>query len=380
MAEASRRVPAGASAPAPGLSSDKGSTRIPSLDGLRAASILIVLITHATYSNGSPVRPSWVEDTYAHCGVGIFFILSGFLITTLLLRERKNTGTVDLKQFYIRRAYRILPVAYLFLIVMTLLYHATMTTGDLLWAYTYLSSYAPHTPWVFNHLWSLSVEEQFYLLWPLAVILGPRAQRRFAWATIIISPICRYAFTKAGYIGGVFRYFPSVADFVATGCLLALYQPQLEKYRESFKWKGFPLIWAATISVPALGYLVMRDPQSYGLGHLPEMFGYSATTIFNFGIALCIQNAILTRPRVLNWRPVVWLGALSYSLYIWQMPFFNPHVHSWMTLFPVNVALALCAAAASFYGFEQPFLRLRAHREKSRLREMPMEEVAVASD
>ncbi|HEX4001243.1 MAG TPA: acyltransferase [Candidatus Acidoferrales bacterium] len=350
------------------------------MDGLRAASILIVLITHATYSNGAPVRPNWIADTYAHFGVGIFFILSGFLITTLLLREQKNTGTVDLKQFYIRRAYRILPVAYLFLVVMALIYHATMSAGDFVWAATYLSSYAPHTPWVLNHLWSLSVEEQFYLLWPLAVVLGPKAQRRFAWATILISPVCRYAFTKADFIDGVLRYFPSVADFVATGCLLALYQPQVQKYRDFFKWKGFPLIWAATVLVPALGYLVMRDPQSFGLGHLPEAFGYSATTIFNFGVALCIQNAILTQPRILNWRPVVWLGALSYSLYIWQMPFFNPNVHSWMTAFPMNIALALCAAVVSFYGFEQPFLRLRARRERAGLRRVPRKEVVMASD
>src|SRR4051812_33176028 len=146
--------------------------RIPSLDGLRALSISLVLLAHFSYSAGFPIHHSPVLDLYAHYGVRIFLVISGFLITSLLLREKERTGTIDLKQFYLRRAYRLLPAAYLYLVVITILFHESLTFKYLVAAYMYLTSYALHSPWVLMHLWSLSVEEQFYLLWPAALALS----------------------------------------------------------------------------------------------------------------------------------------------------------------------------------------------------------------
>jgi peptidoglycan/LPS O-acetylase OafA/YrhL len=350
------------------------STRIPSLDGIRALSVLMVLVGHFAYSAGSPVRNSWWTDTYAHYGVRIFFVISGFLITTLLERERGKTGKIDLKQFYLRRAYRILPVAYTYIIVVALFSRGAFGARELTLAFTFLSSYAVDLPWRLSHLWSLSVEEQFYLVWPVAAALGGALSRRFALFAIIFSPIFRFALNKHGMYLGALWFFPSVADSLASGCLLALYQPKLRCLRSFFSWRGFPLIWAITLLIPVFAHLLLHSRQTLLIWPLPQFLGHSAISIFNLGVVLCIQSAIVAPPRLLNARIPVWIGTLSYSLYLWQMPFANAHVHSWATTFPANIVLAFLAAVASFYAVEQPFLRLR----KRRAQPMPLRSAGAA--
>jgi peptidoglycan/LPS O-acetylase OafA/YrhL len=349
----------------------KSSGRIPSLDGIRALSILLVLLGHQAYTVGALIPQRWWTDYYAIQGVRIFFILSGYLISTLLLREREKTGKVDLKQFYIRRAYRILPVAYLYLVVLTILFHNVLRPGELLKAFTYLSSYEFNPHWSVSHLWSLSVEEQFYFIWPLAVATGLMMSRRFAWAAIIFSPLCRFALDKTGHTYEALWFPPAVADSLASGCLLALYQPKLQRFRSFFTWKGFPLIWIGTLSIPFLTHYLDIYGQGSALWPLPQIAVRAGITLFNLGIVLCIQNGIIDPPRILNHPAVVWFGVLSYSFYIWHMPFFDSDVHSWATTFPTNVVLSLLVATLSFYGFEQPFLRLREQRAKSRFKPRP---------
>ena len=128
------------------MSESPTSFRIPSLDGLRALSISLVLVCHLTYGGGFPIRHNWWSDAYAHYAVRIFFVISGFLITSLLKYEREKTGTINLKQFYIRRAYRVLPPAYVYLIVITVLFHDSVPNKYLVAAYAYLTSYALHSP------------------------------------------------------------------------------------------------------------------------------------------------------------------------------------------------------------------------------------------
>ena len=355
------------------LSGSVPSSRIPSLDGLRALAISLVCVCHFAYSVGFPVRHNWWTDAYAHYGVRIFFVISGFLITTLLLREQEKTGTINLKQFYIRRAYRILPAGYAYLVVVTIIFHQSLPDKYLVAAYTYLTSYAIHSPWILIHLWSLSVEEQFYLIWPLAMVLGIFVARRFALGAIAVAPVVRFVLKTIGPSLGALYFFPSVVDSLAAGCLLALYQTQFRQHRSFFAWRGFPLIWAVTLSLPILHHYhyILK------FWHVAGLVQVSALTIFNLGIVLCIQNAITVRPRLLNNPIVVWIGNLSYSLYLWQMPFANPNVQSWATTFPQNLVLALLAAVVSFYAIEQPVLRLRERRaEKS----LPPKKAPVGDD
>ena len=330
------------------------SSRIPSLDGLRALSISLVLFAHLAFSVGFPIQHTWWTNQYAHYGVRIFFILSGFLITSLLRREQKETGTIRLKEFYIRRAYRLLPAAYVYLIAVTVIFHQSLPYRYLVAAYLYLTSYALHSPWPLLHLWSLSVEEQFYLVWPAALAIGLIAARRFAFGAIAVALVARFVFLQGVWPQGAVWSFPAVADSLAAGCLLALYQVKLAKHRSVFTWRGFPLIWAVTFSIPVIHHYAYL----LHFWHMSGLLQISAIPLFNLGIVLCIQNAITVPPRVLNKPVMVWIGNLSYSLYLWDMPFTDPSVHSWATTFPQNLVLTLIAATISFYAVEQPIRKL----------------------
>jgi peptidoglycan/LPS O-acetylase OafA/YrhL len=336
------------------------STRIPSIDALRALAISLVFVAHFACSRGFPVHHTWWTDDYAHYGVRIFFVISGFLITTLLRREQERTGTINLKQFYIRRAYRLLPAAYVYLLVVTIVFHESLSYKYLFAAYMYLTSYAVHSPWVLIHLWSLSVEEQFYLLWPAAMALGIIAARRFAFGAVAIAPIVRLIFLQGIWYLGARYSFPAVVDSLAAGCLLALYQSKFSKHRSFFSWRGFPLIWTVTLAIP----IIHHYHYILHFWHIAGLVQVSALPIFNLGILLCIQNAITAPPRLLNIPMVIWIGNLSYSLYLWQMLFTNPNVHSWVTTFPQNAILTFIAATISFYAVEQPVRKLRERRSK----------------
>ena len=132
---------------------EKSSRRIPSLDGLRAISILAVLFGHVAYACHFQ---NWITGTYSHYGVRVFFVISGFLITTLLLEEESRFGSISLSRFYLRRTFRIFPVAYLYLLAMTPFVAMAAWKWVVVWFYG--STYVQDLPWNLSHLWSLSVE------------------------------------------------------------------------------------------------------------------------------------------------------------------------------------------------------------------------------
>ncbi|HET7563229.1 MAG TPA: acyltransferase, partial [Rhodanobacteraceae bacterium] len=215
--------------------------RIPSLDGFRAISILMVLYGHVGGTRDFPTETvgaggRWLGDL-GHLGVLVFFVISGFLITTLLKVEREKTGTISLKQFYLRRVLRIFPAFYvliLALLLATWLRWIDLGGRDFLFATTYTVNYYPDHPWQIGHLWSLSIEEQFYLLWPLALlVLRERRALILAIAAIFAAPLLRAAIRE--YILHVnphavladMSIFPAMFDYIATGCALALLRPWL---------------------------------------------------------------------------------------------------------------------------------------------------------
>jgi peptidoglycan/LPS O-acetylase OafA/YrhL len=324
--------------------------RIASLDGLRAFSILVVLFGHLAGTRHFPLQSLYRAADYADVAVRAFFVISGFLITMLLLRDQAGSGAIHLKEFYIRRAYRILPASYIYMAVVSIAFHAALSGKDIVLAFTYLSSYSWYRPWILGHLWSLSVEEQFYFVWPAVMATGIAFSRRVALGTIVLAPVLRFVFIANGLKGNG-SYFPTVADALATGCLLALLQPALSKCRSFFEWRGFPLIWAVTLSVP----LLARHARSFAIMGLP---------VLHAGLALCMQNAIAAKYRFLNTRPIMWIGTLSYSLYLWQQVFLDRYSPEWYTGFPVNIALAFAAGTVSYYLVEQPALRLRVERKR----------------
>ena len=332
---------------------------LPSLDGLRAISIVLVVLGHLHGTRGFGSLDLRIGN-YARLGVVVFFVISGFLITSLLLSEHARRGNVSLKLFYARRSLRIFPPSYAYLACISLLWLAGMVhleARDLWHAVTYTVNYMPESSWQVTHLWSLSVEEQFYLLWPFAfVALGPRRATWAAAGVILLAPVARIA-SRIFLIGTPYYdvpMFPMVADSLAMGCLLASARNWLEEkdwYRQLFRpVYSFLLLVLILLINRYQGYTVVA------------VFG---TSIMNASLAILIHRSVCNpndwMGHALNWKPVAFVGVLSYSLYLWQQLFIDRASSAWPNAFPQNLVFAVAAALASYLLLERPLLKLRHH-------------------
>jgi peptidoglycan/LPS O-acetylase OafA/YrhL len=326
--------------------------RIPGLDGLRAVAVGFVLLAHASQTHGFPGPHCRV----AAIGVDVFFVLSGFLITTLLVRERDRTGRVSLTGFYGRRAIRILPAFVAFLSALGIMASAgwvAVAPADWLAAGTFTMNFRPHPSWAVAHLWSLSIEEHFYLAWPLTfAVLSPRTAGRLLVGLLIAAPAARWVilFVRPDLAPLTDLWTPTRLDGIAAGCLLAL----VARTPAGLQWldalaRRWPLAFAA-VGLAVAGRL--SGKLSVGV----------SPSVIALGLAVLVWAAARRAPWWLELTPVVWVGALSYSLYLWQQPFLMPDGEHWWQTLPVNLGFAVATAAGCHYLIERPFLRLRSGR------------------
>jgi peptidoglycan/LPS O-acetylase OafA/YrhL len=354
--------------------------RVPSLDGLRGVSILAVLVAHAlgtgNFLSSSVINP--VVGDLGNLGVRVFFIISGFMITSLLFQEVAKSGHISLKGFYLRRTFRIFPAFYTYLAVMftlSVLGVLHLSLADDLHAATYTVNFAHDRSWYIGHVWSLSVEEQFYLLWPVALILwlpGGRpgvaqstslsraesTRRRAKWvaiAVIFIAPFARvgtwvFLPTQRALIG---EAFPTIADSIAFGCLLASFRGDLDAHKGYLGFLRSRWFWLVPVAIVALNLSASHVGLFYTFGE----------TLLDLLIAVVIDRAVRLPDglsgRLLNSRILVHIGVLSYSIYLWQQPFLNRHSSGLFQSFPLSLIAALACAHASYYLIERPALRLR---------------------
>ena len=313
-------------------------------------------------------------------GVQVFFVLSGFLITTLLLSERAKTGKISLGGFYRRRAYRILPALYVFLLVVLVLALTRVIDGiglrDFLAAGLFVRDYTDADgAWWVGHTWSLSVEEQFYILWPLLVILLKRKTAiRILIIGVLVSPLIRVAtyLLPHGDLQ-ITLMFHTRADALMIGCLIAFGMTN-ERFRQLVQ-TGLRrhLGWIAVAWLPISWYLTTRFAGIwlYTLGYLGDALAIGALMIW------MMERPASPFGKFLNWRPVVHVGLISYSLYLYQQLFMTRHnqtVFGGLTLFGL---LALFVSAELSYRLvEQPFLRLRVRGEKAAARRRAARRVA----
>ncbi len=215
-------------------SSAPASSRIPSLDGLRGIAILLVLIGHGGYVFPDGLAPCLPYAGNGPLGVSIFFVLSGFLIYRLSVRELEQTGSFDWRQFYLRRVLRIFPCFYFYLLVVLLLLglgQLTLTGSALLSAATFSLNYRHlwdhatqlHDYFVIGHYWTLALEEQFYLTWPLLMLLFIR--RRLLTVLVLImllAPVLRIVcyYVTPGSRAQLNMMFHTAFDAIAAGVLL----------------------------------------------------------------------------------------------------------------------------------------------------------------
>jgi peptidoglycan/LPS O-acetylase OafA/YrhL len=319
--------------------------RIPSLDGLRAISITLVLLGHL-------VKWKHVSLTFAGAygalGVHIFFVLSGFLITKLLLREHDRTETISLRDFYIRRAYRIFPAAMVYLLVVAIFYWQQLRWYDLVAATLYVANMHITRPWMMGHLWSLSIEEQFYLLWPLALKTWFRHRTAMLLGVMVFTPVFMTALYAVHARGGIMGSLPVYADELAIGCLLAIFASRIPR-----------IPWYVALVMACAMFLIPLYPANTPVRTLFLLFVLKP--LMHVSIAGVVLHVIQVPYRFLNWAPVAWLGKISYSLYLWQEVFCsNPSLKLGYTL----ALLAIAAACLSYYCVEQPMLRLREKRTR----------------
>jgi peptidoglycan/LPS O-acetylase OafA/YrhL len=207
------------------VNSPQTMKRIPSLDALRAISVSLVLIGHLARAGYTPD----VLKVYAGSGVRMFFVISGYLITTILLNEHARTSSINLRQFYIRRAYRILPAAGVFMLFATVAYGHELRWIDIGAMFLYFINYDGGRPWMIGHLWSLGVEEQFYFIWPSALKMFYRQKVAILWGAVALGPIFSSICYHFKIPGGGYTYFPATAGNLAVGCLLAIYGSRIPK-------------------------------------------------------------------------------------------------------------------------------------------------------
>lgn len=330
-----------------------GANYIPTLDGLRAVAILLVIASHTLDRYQYPTIVS-----LGHVGVAIFFALSGYLITSRLVEEYRVTGRISLRNFYIRRAFRILPPVLFYLTTLWALswlgivicsWHAIQSALFLYANYADLDG----AGWRVGHFWSLSVEEHFYLLWPtLLIVFGVRKGWRTAAMLAIAISLWRILDDRFNIIAQIFNdpflahrsnRTDLIADALLWGCCLSFWlRPPL---RESLSpGRSTALAIAAVGSI--VGILFWNVNHMYiPLNLLPTVLLAAIIAAPNAAIGRILEHPVLR-----------FIGRLSYSLYIWQQLFLGgpgPTLSH-----PVALLAIFACALFSYEVIEQPCIQL----------------------
>ena len=351
--------------------------RFAGLDGLRAIAVTLVVIYH--------LLPGTLAGGYI--GVDIFFVISGFLITALLLREREDTGRIRLGSFWLRRARRLLPALALVLLVCcsaafviggdTLVDLGEQVIGASTFSYNWIaiadgSSYFDETaPELFRNLWSLAVEEQFYLAWPLIIMVlaRPALSRLRGWivgAAAIASAVAMTVLFSMGADSTRVYYGTDTHSFgLALGALLAIVTVAASRERAAWSTRGRVLATLsgsiAIVALAALAVVMSTDAALVYRGGLALVSVLTATAIFS----TLVPGGLLG--RVLDLPPLRWIGERSYGLYLWHWPVFVltaaalPAVSSsdsgTLVIAGIALLITVLAASASYRWLEQPVRR-----------------------
>jgi len=354
------------------------SRDLPSLDGLRAISITFVILGHAI--QGRVIHfIDVVLSRLANFGVCVFFVISGYLITTLLAREAESRGGVSLRRFYLRRTLRIFPPYYAYLLTIVTGVVALgweLPHGARLWpAFTYTTNvFATHF-WLTLHAWSLSMEEQFYLTWPIVLALliaqkgvsaGLRSSQRIAVMGLVAFPILRvitFALTRDGNITGGLIF-----DYVAAGSAVALLRasdsfPREKAVLDTFRSNSWtPLAACAALAL----HLIFQGSTRWVFASAIIIVTPLEAVLLSIFVAWAVSNTGHPIGKVLNLRLLRVVGVGSYSLYLWQQLFFGeeiPFARNWPLI--AKLCGTMLCAVISYYCIERPSLRLRSRLERT---------------
>jgi peptidoglycan/LPS O-acetylase OafA/YrhL len=353
----------------PELSLPFNKSHLPALDGIRAVAVFLVIFYHF----GVPRVPG------AH-GVMIFFVLSGFLITWLLIKENEKNDTISLSGFYKRRTLRIFPAFYAYWLL--LISYLLITRKPVLWphawsAFFYTSNYYnaingdPSNG--LSHTWSLAIEEQFYLLWPLGFLLLRRNLARAAtFLVMLIGVVWIYrAILCFGFNVDqdyIYAAFDTRLDELMVGCLVAVL---IRNGSLSSFWRAvtahtlLPLVTIALL----LASIFIGNAYVY---RYRDVFGFAVEPPL---IAVLLVQLIVLSSKPLwswsEWRVLKFLGRISYSLYLYHQVALSL-VKKALSSYPMilqllaAVSITIIVAAISYYVIERPFLKLKKRASRPR--------------
>lgn len=359
--------------------------KIKGFDGIRAICAFMVLYSHSEFSiTHVPAEGVWLDIYNAGlsggAGVLVFFVLSGYLISQLLWNERLEVGNINYRNFIMRRVLRLLPAYFLFLIVLTALVLAgylEVKAVALVSALTYTYNFLPRTfgSGYTNHLWSLAVEEQFYLLFPL--LIKKVLPRWYQWSIILIIvlgavlinlivhiPLTDYEFTYRGQVEnlrdvGIVRIFKvgtlllPAGLYCLMGCLFGLSQKSLAN-RLLSTWK----VTTLTLLIAAILYFnaALFNVPLYGVNQLIQCVGVGLGLVYIHHR----QTGWLT--KLLCVGPLPYLGKISYGTYVWHGIFIatgpGACIYWWQGV-PFGFVFSYLVSILSFEVVEKPFLKLK---------------------
>ena len=331
-----------------------------SLDGLRALSILAVIWHHCHTVS----EQSWSISAAGAQGVTLFFAISGFLIVTLLLRERDANGVITLSKFYVRRVLRIFPLYYLVLCIyvgVVWVFERHTSTGadffkNLLFFATYTSNWFVSLEGrvIFYFVWSLAVEEQFYMVWPWV-------ERHFASKTAF------FTMAVLVFMVAIWQLFSPEGAAMAAKLPLAIGGGVLLAHALHNK-QGYAVVWSvlgwrwSSAVVTALCLALLAYPF------------WGSSVLVSFAFVLLVGSCVIREDhglaRLLRLRPLAYIGTISYGMYLLHMLSKNAvqriggvvnisHPPD-SVLFAATVVFSICAATLSFRYFEKPFVRIKS--------------------
>jgi peptidoglycan/LPS O-acetylase OafA/YrhL len=349
---------------------ESGAHFLPTLDGWRAIAVLSVLLGHfLVFSSGHLPGGSGISklgESLGPLGVNLFFAISGYLITTRLLAELDQRGSISLRRFYIRRAFRILPPALAYLLIVAILGALGIITlhwGEIPSAVFFYNNYWPERSWYVSQFWSLSMEEQFYLFWPILLArLGVRRAACAAICLIIVTSLWRN-WALAHKVAGAYALHRTDLrlDAFMFPVLFAILL-RFPAWRRILSRVGDEPVLAAIVAIVAGSYLaVYHNPD---LQNLKTLVISALMPLMIIGTVLKPVNGL---GRFLEWPQLAWLGRISYGVYLFHKLFEIPAASliDVVLRFPLHLAIVVCCAASSYYLMEKPLNRIGRNLAKA---------------